>query len=212
VLDRLKHDSATRHIPVHIVSGMEKRQRGLRQGAISYLEKPVSKEALDAAFDSITDFIDEPVKNLLVVEDDDAQRMSIVELVGGGEDDVDITAVGPPRRRSSRSPSAASTAWCSTSGSPDMSGFSLLERIKNDPSLQELPIIIYTGKELSLRGGDAAAALRRDHHRQGREVAGAAARRDRALPAPGGGEAAGAEAAMLERLHSTDATFAGRRS
>jgi CheY-like chemotaxis protein len=71
VLDRLKHRSSTRHIPVHIVSGIEKRQRGLRQGAVSYLEKPVSKEALDSAFDAITDFIDQPVKNLLVVEDDE---------------------------------------------------------------------------------------------------------------------------------------------
>ncbi|HEX9107263.1 MAG TPA: ATP-binding protein, partial [Longimicrobiales bacterium] len=76
VLERLKQHPDTRHVPVHIVSAIETRQRGYQLGAISYLEKPVTKEALDGAFDRIRDFIEEHVRNLLVVEDDETQRNS----------------------------------------------------------------------------------------------------------------------------------------
>jgi CheY-like chemotaxis protein len=149
VLDRLKHRSSTRHIPVHIVSGIEKRQRGLRQGAVSYLEKPVDKEALDGAFDRISRFIDEPVKSLLVVEDDDAQRSSIVELVGGEDEDVQITAVASAEEALAKLEEKHFDCMVLDLGLADMSGYTLLERIKNEPRTQEMPIIIYTGKELS---------------------------------------------------------------
>ena len=69
-------------------------------------------------------------------------------------------------------------------GLPDMTGFELIERIKQDAAHNELPIIVYTGKELTQDGGDRASPRRRGDHRQGRQVAGAAARRDRALPPP----------------------------
>ncbi len=91
VLDRLKHDPATRHIPVHIISGEEQRQRALNFGAVTHLQKPVSREDLASAFDRIAAFAERRVRRLLVVEDDDAQRRSIEELVG--HDDVEITAV-----------------------------------------------------------------------------------------------------------------------
>ncbi|MGI8842094.1 MAG: HAMP domain-containing protein, partial [Gemmatimonadaceae bacterium] len=92
VLDRLKRSADTRHIPVHIVSGYGTRQRGLRAGALAYLEKPVSKEALDEAFGRISEFIEQRVRHLLVVEDDATQRDAIVQLVG--DSDIEITAVG----------------------------------------------------------------------------------------------------------------------
>ena len=53
ILDRLKHDPATRHIPVHIISGDENRRRGLALGAMTYLEKSVAKESLRRAFATI---------------------------------------------------------------------------------------------------------------------------------------------------------------
>src|SRR6185503_444865 len=74
VLDRLKHDPATRHIPVHIISMMEEASRGMRLGAMAYLSKPVERDALDDAFASINGFIDRKVKNLLIVEDNDVER------------------------------------------------------------------------------------------------------------------------------------------
>src|SRR4029079_2804639 len=91
VLDRLKHDPATRHIPVHIISLMEEAQRGMRLGAMAHLAKPVEREALEAAFASLTGFIDRKVRSLLGVEDNGAERLSILELIGNG--DVKSTAV-----------------------------------------------------------------------------------------------------------------------
>ncbi|HEX2100525.1 MAG TPA: response regulator, partial [Candidatus Synoicihabitans sp.] len=92
VLDRLKHDERTRHIPVHVISVVPGRNRGLRQGAVSYLQKPVSKEAIDDILQQTIEFIERPVKNLLVVEDDAVQRASIRELIGNS--DVHTNAVG----------------------------------------------------------------------------------------------------------------------
>ncbi|HSK21255.1 MAG TPA: HAMP domain-containing protein [Longimicrobiales bacterium] len=147
VLDRLKHESATRHIPVHIVSGMEKRQRGLQQGAISYLEKPVSKEALDQAFDQISTFIATDVRKLLVVEDDDTQRQSMIELIGA--DDVEITAVGSAEEALEQIAATRFDCMVLDLGLAGMSGFTLLEQIKDTPGAEDLPIIVYTGKDLS---------------------------------------------------------------
>ena len=117
VLDRLKHDRVTRHIPVHIISGDEETARGLRLGAFAQMQKPVTKEALDDAFAKIQGFLERPNKSLLVVEDNEEQRSAIVELIGEG--DVEITAVGT-RRGGAAAPraSAASTAWSSTSVCP----------------------------------------------------------------------------------------------
>ncbi|HEX2187281.1 MAG TPA: response regulator [Longimicrobiaceae bacterium] len=211
VLDRLKHRSATRHIPVHIVSGTEKRQRGLRQGAVSFLEKPVSKDALDAAFDGIARFIDEPVKNLLVVEDDDAQRMSIIELVGGDDDDVSITAVASAEEALAQMEERRFDCMVLDLGLADMSGFTLLERIKNDPSVQELPIIVYTGKDLSpaeetqLRRYADTIIVKdvKSPERLLDETALFLHRVEARLPEP--------KRRMLERLHNTDVTFEGKR-
>src|SRR5205807_9607553 len=93
VLDHLKHHPETRHIPVHIVSAGDGRTNALRAGAVAYVQKPVSKEALDTALAELTTFIERGVRNLLVVEDDEIQRSTIAELIGTG-DDVEITGVG----------------------------------------------------------------------------------------------------------------------
>src|SRR6185436_13398741 len=87
VLDRLKHNPDTRHIPVHIISGVDRRQQGLMAGAIAYLEKPVDKARLDEAFGHIRSFIDNRVKRLMIVEDDENQQRSMVELIG--DDDIE---------------------------------------------------------------------------------------------------------------------------
>ena len=93
VLDRLKRHPATRHIPVHIVSGIDEMQPALMAGAAAFLQKPASAEALEAVFGGIESFINRDVRRLLVVDDDEAQRQAIVELVGG-DGDVEIVAVG----------------------------------------------------------------------------------------------------------------------
>ncbi|HET7461026.1 MAG TPA: HAMP domain-containing protein, partial [Longimicrobium sp.] len=209
VLDRLKHSPDTRHIPVHIVSGVGKRQRGLRQGALSYLEKPVSKEALDNAFERISSFLSDGVKRLLVVEDDENQRKSIIELVG--DDDVEITAVGSAEEALNEISSKHYDCMVLDLGLQGMDGFKLLEQVKEVEGMQDLPIIIYTGKELSR---DEETQLRRyaetiivkdvkSPERLLDETALFLHRVEAKLPDQ--------KRRMLERLHSTDSLFAGKK-
>ena len=82
VLNNLKLDPATRHIPVQMLSVEEERQHGLSHGAFSYLVKPATTEDLEAAFDRIKNYVAPHTKRLLVVEDNDIERESIVELLG----------------------------------------------------------------------------------------------------------------------------------
>jgi HAMP domain-containing protein/CheY-like chemotaxis protein/signal transduction histidine kinase len=150
VLDRLKRDPDTRHVPVHIISGVEQKRAGLNAGAIAFLAKPVSKEALDTAFARIASFIDTVPKNLLVVEDNEAQRQSIVELIA--HDDVDITGVASAEEAIGKLHEKHFDCMVLDLGlqtGGEMSGFDLLEKVKSDPDNHDLPIIIYTGKDLS---------------------------------------------------------------
>ena len=148
VLERLKHHPNTRHIPVHIISGIERRQQGLKLGAMAYLAKPVSKEALDDAFARISTFLDDVPKHLLVVEDDETQRKAIVELIE--HEDVEITAVDSAEKAMEElSSSKHYDCVVLDLGLHDMSGFDFLEKVKSDPSKADLPIIVYTGKELT---------------------------------------------------------------
>jgi CheY-like chemotaxis protein/HAMP domain-containing protein/signal transduction histidine kinase len=149
VLDRLKHDPRTRHIPVHIISAQDEQQRGLRLGALSYLQKPVSKEALDAALSEIKQFVERPVKNLLVVEDNEGQRKAIVELIGNH--DVRTTAVGTGKQALAALREQPYDCAVIDLGLPDMTGFHLIEKIKTRAGQPELPIIVYTGRALSRR-------------------------------------------------------------
>ena len=126
VLDRLKHDSRTRHIPVHLISAADDRKRGLRQGAIAFLKKPVTREALIDAFTSARGFIERRVRNLLVVEDDENQRKSIVALIGNG--DVKSTAVGTAREALELLRSQHFDCMVLDLGLPDMNGFELLDQ------------------------------------------------------------------------------------
>ncbi|MFN6515827.1 MAG: HAMP domain-containing protein [Nostoc sp. CreGUA01] len=147
VLDRLKHDANTRHIPVHIMTVEEGRQRGLQLGAIAYLQKPLTSETISEALGKIKGFVERQVKNLLVVEDDDTQRLSIVELIGNS--DVATTAVDTGAAALEAIRSQHFDCLVLDLGLPDMTGFELIEQIKLLPNGKSLPIIVYTGREIS---------------------------------------------------------------
>jgi HAMP domain-containing protein/CheY-like chemotaxis protein/signal transduction histidine kinase len=148
VLERLKRNPHTRHIPVHIISGIERRQQGLKAGAMAYLAKPVSKEALENAFAKISNFIADIPKHLLVVEDDANQRQAIVELID--HEDVEITAVDSAEAALEQLATEKHFDCVVLDlGLRDMSGFDFLEKVKSDPTKTDLPIIVYTGKELT---------------------------------------------------------------
>jgi CheY-like chemotaxis protein len=96
---------------------------------------------------------------------------------------------------------------------PDMTGFEVLEKHpRRRPALADVPVVVFTGRELSRRRGRAAAHDHgAQHRRQGRRIARAAARRDRALPASRRHRPAGEKQRMLERLHSSDEDLVGRK-
>lgn len=146
VLHHLKHDPDTRHIPVHVVSVNDDIQQGLSMGAIAYLKKPAAKEKLDDLFLQIESFLERDLKHLLVVEDDYAQRTSIMELIG--HDDVIISAVSTGREALEELSTKHYDCMVLDLGLPDISGFALLDAIRRNESLRDLPIIIYTGREL----------------------------------------------------------------
>ncbi len=147
LLDLLKHDPRTRHVPIHVISVDDQKKRGLRAGAFGFLEKPVDRDALLGAMSRTKEFIDRPVKNLLLVEDDDNQRMSISELVGGGE--VDVTGVGTAEAALEAIQARRFDCAVIDLGLPDLPGAELIERIRRTKGGEELPIVIYTGQDLT---------------------------------------------------------------
>src|SRR3954451_4637628 len=150
VLDHLKHDPATRHIPVHIVSASDTGTGALRAGAVQFLQKPLEKEHLDGMLGEISSFIDKGVRSLLVVEDDDDQRNAIVELVGAG-DGGEVTAVGSSDEALRLLGERSFDCMVLDLKLPETSGFKLLEQLKKDERNSRLPVIVYTGKELTRR-------------------------------------------------------------
>jgi CheY-like chemotaxis protein len=146
VLDRLKVDLATRHIPVHIISVEQDPSPALSQGALGFVTKSETRESLQQAFDQLKDFIDRPVKNLLVVEDDEIQTMSICELIGNG--DVKTTVVTSGKDALAAIQGDHFDCMVLDLGLPDMPGTELLEQIKNSSGSRSLPVIIYTAREL----------------------------------------------------------------
>jgi CheY-like chemotaxis protein len=149
VLDRLKRDPSTRHIPVHVMSSLRERERALRQGAISYLHKPVGREALQEEFNRIQKFLLGGKRSLLVVDDEQMQRDAIVALIG----DADLRIVAVETGQAALEALRASHFDCMVLDLtlPDVSGFDLLDMIGKDTTLRDLPVVIYTAKELNRR-------------------------------------------------------------
>jgi CheY-like chemotaxis protein len=147
LLDRLKHDPATRHIPVHVISGLDEERRSLQYGALGFLQKPVSVEGLQAGLSGIHDFVEKRVKNLLVVEDDPVQSQAIADLIGEG--DVQTTSVPSAENALASLQERNYDCVVMDLRLPGMSGFELIERIKADPRHRRLPVIVYTGRELT---------------------------------------------------------------
>jgi HAMP domain-containing protein/CheY-like chemotaxis protein/signal transduction histidine kinase len=209
VLDRLKHDPETRHIPVHIITVEEQRQRALQQGAFNHVQKPVTHEDLGKTFDNMRDFTERRIRKLLVVEDDDVQRMSVVELIGNG--DVNTTAVATGQEALNILKDERFDCMVLDLKLPDMSGFELIEKLQTDLGRYDLPIIIYTGKELTRKEElhlkkVADAIIVKEASSPERLLAETALflhRVEANLPEP--------KRRMLEKFHRSDPVLAGRK-
>jgi tubulin-specific chaperone A len=147
VMERLKVNPQTRHIPVHFISSNDQSQDAMRMGAIGYMVKPVSLDMLNQAFTKIEETISKSVKRLLVVDDEEITRKSIVGLVEGK--DVLIVAVESGEEAVKRLKTEEFDCIVLDLGLKEMSGFDVLEMIRSDKRLSKIPIIVYTGKDLT---------------------------------------------------------------
>ncbi|KRA71559.1 two-component system sensor histidine kinase/response regulator [Pelomonas sp. Root662] len=148
VLNQLKLDPLTRHIPVQVVSVAEEdRNHGLAHGAFSYVVKAPTSDGMEAALDRIRDFAAPRTRRLLVIEDNDIERQAIVELLG--HDDIEMKAVGTGAEAMQVLREERFDCIVLDLRLPDVSGFGLLEQLHGDPSLAAVPVVVFTGKDLS---------------------------------------------------------------
>jgi signal transduction histidine kinase/CheY-like chemotaxis protein/HAMP domain-containing protein len=147
VLSQFKQDSAMRHIPVQIVTLDEDRRNGLARGAFSFITKPTTADGLEKALLRIREYTQPRRRKLLVVEDNPVEQMSIRELLG--HDDIDIEVAETGEEALSVLASGGIDCIVLDLRLPDISGFDVLERIAKEESLRDLPVVVYTGKELT---------------------------------------------------------------
>ncbi len=147
VLSQLKRTPETRHIPVQIVTMDEDRQHGLSRGAFSYISKPTTVEGLNAALTRIQEYAKPRKKKLLIVEDNEAEQLGVRELLN--HDDIDIEVSPTGREAIALLKESNYDCMVLDLRLPDMSGFEVLEEIQRDATLADLPVVVFTGRQLS---------------------------------------------------------------
>ncbi len=147
VLNHLKQDPATRHIPVQMLTLDEDRHHGLARGAFSFVTKPTTPQGLESALSRIKEYCAPRRKRLLVVEDNPAEQLSIRELLG--YDDIDVTLVATGAEAVEAVSQQAFDCVVLDLRLPDITGFEVLEQFRDNTSLRDLPVVVFTGKELS---------------------------------------------------------------
>jgi len=147
VLQQLKEDSLTRHIPIHMVSGMERSDAAMHLGAIGYANKPVTRDQLKNVFQKLEEKFTQEIKRILVVEDDERQRDSVIQLLG--DLNVEITAVELGEQALQLLRTTVFDCMIIDLKLPDIQGHELLQRmtLENIPSFP--PVIVYTGRNLT---------------------------------------------------------------
>ncbi len=147
VLNHLKQDPTTRHIPVQMLTLDDDRHHGLSRGAFAFVTKPSTTEDLKAALTRIRDYAQPRRKRLLLVEDDPAEQVSTRELLGHEDINIDVADSGAAALRALE----AGNYDCVVLDLrlPDMTGFEVLARLRDTPKLKDLPVVVFTGRELT---------------------------------------------------------------
>src|SRR5207249_112643 len=125
----------------------EDRQHGLARGAFDFISKPIEANTLSGALDRVIEFSKPRKRRLLVVEDDPNEQMSIRELIAHDDIEIYTAETGEDALRMLRA-----EAWdCVVLDLklPDMSGFDVLERLKEESDARDVPVVVFTGKQLS---------------------------------------------------------------
>jgi len=209
LLDRIKRTAATRHIPVHVISVDADKSLGRKLGAYAALKKPVTKEALDDLFANMGSFAERGAKRLLVVEDDEASRKSVVELIG--DEGVETTAVATGAEALAALRAQRFDCMVLDLSLPDMSGFQLLDAIHRELGIDDLPVVVNTARDLTKKEeADLAmitdAVVVKDGRSPERLLAETALflhRVDTTLPLP--------KRKLLEKARITDPVLAGKK-
>ena len=147
VLQRLKDDAVTRHIPVHVVSVEDHSEAALHLGAVGYALKPTSRDQLKEVFGKLEAKLNQQVKRVLLVEDDPLQRDSIARLIG--DDDIEISAVALAGEALEKLRETVFDCMIIDLKLPDMQGNELLRRMAEEDICSFPPVIVYTGRNLT---------------------------------------------------------------
>jgi len=147
VVERLRKNPATKSIPIHVVSGSQNEEQAKKSGIMGFLTKPVSMESINEALSEIEKSIAKTPGKILVVEDDSNMRKSIVELLS----QINVKTHTADTGSEALNIIAKETFDCIIVdlGLHDMNGFNLIEKIRANDTAVNLPIIIYTGKDLN---------------------------------------------------------------
>ena len=145
IVERMKENLRTRHIPVHVISADRRKFEALKRGALGYLEKPVKAEQLDAAFEKIEELVSKPVRDLLIAVGDGSSREHIAGLIG--EKDVRITAVATGEDALEQLGSKTFDCMVLDAGLPETGGVELLKQIRT--GFNQIPIVVFSAEDLS---------------------------------------------------------------
>jgi HAMP domain-containing protein/signal transduction histidine kinase/DNA-binding response OmpR family regulator len=147
VLSQLKQNPKTRHIPVQIITLDEDRQHGLARGAFSFVTKPTSAKGVQGALAKVKAYVQPRKKRLLVIEDNPAEQLSIEALLGHSDIEIETVGTGKDALKVLRD----SQVDCVVLDLrlPDISGFELLQKLSDDSALADIPVIVFTGRELT---------------------------------------------------------------
>jgi CheY-like chemotaxis protein len=156
VLDRLKRDVRTRHIPVHVVSASDYTETALSLGAVGYMLKPVKREELMDVLKRLEARLDQSMRRVLIVEDDDVQRNAVGRLLESHN--VEIVEAGTAAECLDLLKEQTYDCMVLDLSLPDASGYSLLETLSQEDAYSFPPVIVYTGRDLS---ADEEQRLRR---------------------------------------------------
>jgi CheY-like chemotaxis protein len=147
ILSQLKQNPLTRHIPVQMITLDENRQHGLARGAFSFISKPTTTQGVEAALQRIKDYTELRRKRLLIVEDNPAEQMSITELLAHDDIEIVTTASGAAALEALREQPCDCVVL--DLRLPDMTGFEVLDQMRRDDNLANVPVVVFTGRELS---------------------------------------------------------------
>ncbi|MGZ5271954.1 MAG: response regulator, partial [Ramlibacter sp.] len=209
VLNQLKLDPLLRHIPVQITSVERERQHGLSHGAFAYILKEPTTTGLELSMDRLKAFTEPRTKRLLVIEDNEIERDAVVALLG--HQDIEIQSAGRGDEALAMLREQAFDCVVLDLRLPDMTGFELLEQLHADPALAEIPVVVFTGKDLNQREEDrlnllAKSIVLKDVRSPERLLDETALFLHRVVT-----ELPPDKQAMLERLHNSSEVLRGRK-